>query len=201
MQYVGTWWRSTQPRHTKHTKPSIVSHLEILLNLSHYALAYNLFLASTMRSLIVLLLTVATALAFPTANTTQECPTSTEYACFDVINSSLCLSQNAAKGTAEQMAACVTYDGAMSSLSGAAKVSSDAPEGLIVGKLLTVNSCVVALDVILKPSTMRSRNYSRRRVQRNDGPQLGLSQYTEKFVRCKTVAGRYDRLIQYCTSL
>jgi len=52
----------------------------------------------------------------------NPCPTDTEYACFDVINSSLCLSQNAAAGTKEQMAACVEYDNGMSDLPGASKV-------------------------------------------------------------------------------
>ncbi|KAF2273812.1 uncharacterized protein EI97DRAFT_460745 [Westerdykella ornata] len=48
------------------------------------------------------------------------CPTD-DYACHDVINSSLCLSQNAASGTKEAMAACVDYPGGMSDLPGAAK--------------------------------------------------------------------------------
>lgn len=58
-------------------------------------------------------------------NTTIDlCPKS-EYACLDVINSSLCLSQNAARGTngtKDAMAACVTFAGGASSISGAAKV-------------------------------------------------------------------------------
>jgi hypothetical protein len=65
--------------------------------------------------------------AFPTiqaANGTNACPMDTEYACFDVINSSLCLSQAAVNGTAAQMAACVTYQNAMSDLPGAFKVST-----------------------------------------------------------------------------
>jgi len=63
--------------------------------------------------------------ALPPAVRTDEapaCPTASEYACFDVINSSLCLSQNARNGTAEQMAACVDYPGGMSDIPGAAKV-------------------------------------------------------------------------------
>lgn len=62
---------------------------------------------------------------------TDPCPTDTEYACFDVINSSLCLSQNASRnGTAAQMAACVDYPGGMSDLPGASKVRRS---GIIVG--------------------------------------------------------------------
>ena len=60
-----------------------------------------------------------------TVQAANPCPTDTEYACFDVINSSLCLSQNASRnGTAAQMAACVDYPGGMSSLSGASKVGA-----------------------------------------------------------------------------
>ncbi|KAH6713258.1 hypothetical protein BKA61DRAFT_675503 [Leptodontidium sp. MPI-SDFR-AT-0119] len=44
------------------------------------------------------------------------------YACLDVINSSLCLSQNAASGTKEAMAKCVTYENSASNLTGAEKV-------------------------------------------------------------------------------
>ncbi|KAF2707214.1 hypothetical protein K504DRAFT_52233 [Pleomassaria siparia CBS 279.74] len=51
------------------------------------------------------------------------CPTDTEYACFDVINNSLCLSQNAVSGSVEVLAACVEYPGAMSDLPGASKVN------------------------------------------------------------------------------
>lgn len=54
----------------------------------------------------------------------DECPKD-EYACLDVINSSLCLSQNAQRGTKEQMANCVSYEGGMSDLPGATKVSSE----------------------------------------------------------------------------
>jgi hypothetical protein len=52
------------------------------------------------------------------------CPTSTEPACFDVINNSLCLSQNAATGTPEVLAKCVEYEvgGGMSDLPGSVKV-------------------------------------------------------------------------------
>ncbi|EPE36727.1 hypothetical protein GLAREA_08890 [Glarea lozoyensis ATCC 20868] len=63
--------------------------------------------------------------ALPTAVEEDLCP-KTEYACFDVINSSLCLSQQAtpgAGGTGETMAKCVEFDGAASNLSGGAKVS------------------------------------------------------------------------------
>ncbi|KAF1960992.1 hypothetical protein CC80DRAFT_489220 [Byssothecium circinans] len=68
---------------------------------------------------------VVSICALPTIhapNGTNTCPTTTEYACFDVINSSLCLSQNAVNGTAEQMAACVTYENGMSDLPGASKL-------------------------------------------------------------------------------
>ncbi|CAI6301428.1 unnamed protein product [Periconia digitata] len=64
--------------------------------------------------------------AFPTnsaaVNGTNGCPTSTEYACFDVINSSLCLGQKAVNGTAEELAACVDYPGGMSDLPGSSKL-------------------------------------------------------------------------------
>lgn len=52
----------------------------------------------------------------------DKCPKK-EYACFDVINSSLCLSQTAARGTKEEMAKCVELVGGASNLTGAAKVS------------------------------------------------------------------------------
>lgn len=77
--------------------------------------------------LFVLGILYASANAFPSLlapNGTNPCPTDTEYACFDVINSSLCLSQNAASGTKEQMAKCVDYPGGMSDLPGASKVGS-----------------------------------------------------------------------------
>lgn len=66
-----------------------------------------------------------TTLAAPTTARAVEnkCPWE-EYACFDVINSSLCLSQQSTAGNPETMAACVTYDGAMSDLPGAQKVST-----------------------------------------------------------------------------
>jgi hypothetical protein len=63
--------------------------------------------------------------SFPTAVAEDLCPKN-EYACFDVINSSLCLSQQAAPGsggTNETMAKCVEFDGEASNLSGAGKVS------------------------------------------------------------------------------
>jgi hypothetical protein len=52
------------------------------------------------------------------------CPTSTEPACFDVINNSLCLSQNAATGTPQVLAKCVEYEMGvgMSDLPGGVKV-------------------------------------------------------------------------------
>ena len=62
--------------------------------------------------------------ALPQAAAAEDlCPTSTEYACFDVINSSLCLSSNAAKGSAETLAKCVDFADGMSDLPGASKVS------------------------------------------------------------------------------
>ncbi|PVH96836.1 hypothetical protein DM02DRAFT_631650 [Periconia macrospinosa] len=79
-------------------------------------------------SLFLLSALVALTTAVPTnvyphaANTTNGCPVNTEYACFDVINSSLCLGQKALNGTAEQLAACVDYPGGMSDLPGASKV-------------------------------------------------------------------------------
>jgi hypothetical protein len=74
--------------------------------------------------LLALCAAVASTYAFPASlQATNTCPTDTEYACFDVINSSLCLSQNASRnGTAAQMAACVDYPGGMSDLPGASKV-------------------------------------------------------------------------------
>ncbi|KAG9237671.1 hypothetical protein BJ875DRAFT_481086 [Amylocarpus encephaloides] len=64
------------------------------------------------------------ALCFALAGVSAEvdkCPKD-EYACLDVINSSLCISQNAASGTAAALAECVTYTGAASSLPGATKL-------------------------------------------------------------------------------
>lgn len=53
----------------------------------------------------------------------EKCPTD-NLACHDVINSSLCLSQQASRnGTVESMAACVQYDNGMSTLPGKTKVS------------------------------------------------------------------------------
>jgi len=55
-------------------------------------------------------------------NVTNTCPT-TDYACLDVINSSLCLSQTAtANVTRDAMAECVEYPGSASNLTGGAKV-------------------------------------------------------------------------------
>jgi hypothetical protein len=66
-------------------------------------------------SVLALCLLVTGSLAIPSLQArqvTNECPTDTEYACFDVINSSLCLSTNTDRGgTAEQFAACVDYPG------------------------------------------------------------------------------------------
>ncbi|KAF2256477.1 hypothetical protein BU26DRAFT_557924 [Trematosphaeria pertusa] len=94
-------------------------------------------------SLFTLCILLAATNALPSsfaANTTNLCPTDTEYACFDVINSSLCLSQNAAKGTAEQMAACVDYPGGMSDLPGASKVGNSS-RAFARSKRLTEQLC------------------------------------------------------------
>lgn len=55
------------------------------------------------------------------AQEVDKCPKN-EYACLDVINSSLCLSQNAPQGSGEAMAKCVEYDNSASNLTGAVKV-------------------------------------------------------------------------------
>jgi hypothetical protein len=70
------------------------------------------------------LLSLALFLGGINAQSQLSCPTDTEYACFDVINNSLCLSQNAATGTPEVLAKCVEYEGGggMSDLPGAVKV-------------------------------------------------------------------------------
>lgn len=75
-------------------------------------------------SIIALYAVLPGAYALPASlQAADPCPTATEYACLDVINSSLCLSQNASRnGTAAQMAACVDYPGGMSNLTGASKV-------------------------------------------------------------------------------
>ena len=52
----------------------------------------------------------------------DKCPKD-EYACLDVINSSLCLSQNAARNDTSAMVKCVEYEGAASDLPGKTKVS------------------------------------------------------------------------------
>ncbi|PVH85182.1 hypothetical protein DL98DRAFT_583777 [Cadophora sp. DSE1049] len=44
------------------------------------------------------------------------------YACLDVINSSLCISQNAERGTKEDLIKCVTYENSASNLTGAEKL-------------------------------------------------------------------------------
>lgn len=56
------------------------------------------------------------------AQEVDKCPKN-EYACLDVINSSLCLSQNAPQGSGEAMAKCVEYENSASNLTGAVKVS------------------------------------------------------------------------------
>jgi hypothetical protein len=68
---------------------------------------------------------VTLLIAFANAQATPDlCPSTTELACHDVINSSLCLSQQASRnGTPEAMAACVEYSNGMSDLPGATKVS------------------------------------------------------------------------------
>jgi hypothetical protein len=82
---------------------------------------------------------LAEAFALPaTRQATNPCPADTEYACFDVINSSLCLSQNASRnGTAAQMAACVDYPGGMSDLPGASKVR------MLGVMMYTTDGCIV----------------------------------------------------------
>ncbi|KAH7113259.1 hypothetical protein B0J11DRAFT_511488 [Dendryphion nanum] len=61
-------------------------------------------------------------LAFVSTKAEEKCPTD-NLACHDVINSSLCLSQQASRnGTAESMAACVQYDNGMSTLPGKTKL-------------------------------------------------------------------------------
>jgi hypothetical protein len=72
------------------------------------------------------LVTLALAsLGINAQNTTVDLCPKTEHACLDVINSSLCLSQNAAlgtNGTKDAMAACVTFAQGASNITGAAKV-------------------------------------------------------------------------------
>ncbi|KAG4436314.1 hypothetical protein IFR05_008208 [Cadophora sp. M221] len=70
---------------------------------------------NTTLALCVMLITVNAQAAV------DQCPKGV-YACLDVINSSLCLSQNAASGTKEAMAKCVTYENSASNLTGAEKV-------------------------------------------------------------------------------
>jgi len=74
-----------------------------------------------------LLTVIVTVLSILTTTLAEEdkCPKG-DYACLDVINSSLCLSTNAGRGTEEALAAmakCVDYPGGMSDLPGAQKVS------------------------------------------------------------------------------
>jgi len=81
-------------------------------------------------AILALCLLVTSSVALPSfqarQDTTNKCPTDTEFACFDVINSSLCVSSTAQRnGTAEAMAQCVTYPGGMSDLPGATKVSDE----------------------------------------------------------------------------
>jgi hypothetical protein len=81
-------------------------------------------------ALLALSLLVTSSAALPSLHarqlSTNECPTDTEYACFDVINSSLCVSSTALRnGTAAELAQCVTYPGGMSDLPGASKVSAE----------------------------------------------------------------------------
>ena len=94
--------------------------------------------------------------ALPQASAPVEdaCPTKTEYACFDVINSSLCLSSNAAKGSAETLAKCVDFADGMSDLPGATKVRQESIRIFIqYAKKLHADICnsfVDALDVTLR---------------------------------------------------
>ncbi|OAG02352.1 uncharacterized protein CC84DRAFT_1208382 [Paraphaeosphaeria sporulosa] len=99
------------------------THPQIL----HLEKTFSTFIPLAMfRENIVLALcaAIASAYALPSSfQATNPCPTDTEMACFDVINSSLCLSQNASRnGTAAQMAACVDYPGGMSDLPGSSKI-------------------------------------------------------------------------------
>lgn len=64
--------------------------------------------------------------AFMGVNAENECPT-TDYACLDVINSSLCISQNAVNAQTDAAAkktliGCVEYAGSASNATGSAKV-------------------------------------------------------------------------------
>ncbi|KAK7190506.1 hypothetical protein PSPO01_03481 [Paraphaeosphaeria sporulosa] len=85
---------------------------------------------------------IASAYALPSSfQATNPCPTDTEMACFDVINSSLCLSQNASRnGTAAQMAACVDYPGGMSDLPGSSKVRT----------IPSTKLCALALTILVE---------------------------------------------------
>lgn len=91
---------------------------------------------------------------------TNACPVNTEYACFDVINSSLCVSTVANRnGTAAEMAKCVTYPGAMSDISGAAKVSVRRISSSNRSETLTNPSCAGAQDAIRRRLTTSLRDY------------------------------------------
>jgi hypothetical protein len=75
-------------------------------------------------SLLAVIVTVLSILPPTLAAEEDKCPKG-DYACLDVINSSLCLSTNAGRGTEEALAAmakCVDYPGGMSDLPGAQKV-------------------------------------------------------------------------------
>lgn len=77
------------------------------------------------QSLLAVIVTVLSVI--PTTFAEEDkCPKG-DYACLDVINSSLCLSTNAGRGTEEALAAmakCVDYPGGMSDLPGAQKVGT-----------------------------------------------------------------------------
>ncbi|KAK0108198.1 hypothetical protein ONS95_003020 [Cadophora gregata] len=53
------------------------------------------------------------------------------YACLDVINSNLCISQNAMRGTREDLINCVTYENSASNLTGAEKVNQLARNNVV----------------------------------------------------------------------
>ena len=103
---------------------------------------------------LVSLALLAEAFALPAIRqATNPCPADTEYACFDVINSSLCLSQNASRnGTAAQMAACVDYPGGMSDLPGASKVRT-------LGATMYITDCCIVMSLSRMPLHVYKRSH------------------------------------------
>lgn len=104
------------------------------------------------------------------AQKVDECPKD-EYACHDIMNSSQCIEQliieKLAPATREALIKCVEYEGTVTNLPGATKVSIRIPP--VRGLVLRDKSTVDALDATQRPSPPSSRSSSHRHVLEDTG--------------------------------